>query len=167
MRNAFVYLRPAHVAYIRAVGPYALSSREAWAAVMAWLERSGTRRATGCGYGLLLDNPKTTTPEKCRYDACIVVDEAHRELLTADFGFRRLPGGAFARKRHSGSIDAIGSVIAELRDNWVAMNGLQLDPGRPLIEIYMQDPKTVPAERLRVDICVPIKAEFCEGQSAA
>lgn len=156
MDSAFVYLRPLQVAFVRAQGPYATASQEAWGKVLNWLDDTGLRGKVGVGWGLLLDHPKVVPPEKCRYDACIEIPEGYEDRVTAVFNFRRLPGGAFARQRHVGSIAGLPPVIASLRDDWAPRHGVMLDAKRPVIEIYLDDPKFVVEEKRRVDVCLPV-----------
>lgn len=159
MSNAFVYLRPLNVTFIRVQGPYATAAAEAWERVFHWLDKSGTRRAAGCGYGLMLDDPRTTPAGKCRYDACIEMLDDYHDIISRDFGFRRLPGGAYARRRHVGPANGgITGVVSSLREEWAPQNGLLIDTKRPVIEIYLDDPAKIAAEKRRVDICLPVLA---------
>lgn len=168
MSNAFVYLRPLNLTFIRAQGPYAEASAEAWARVFDWLDKSGHRQSAGCGYGLMLDDPRTTPPEKCRYDACIEMADGFQDSISREFGFRRLPGGAYARRRHIGPAEGgVTGLVATLRDQWAPQNGLLIDTKRPVIEIYLDNPAKVPAEKRRIDICLPVAASARSEAPAA
>ncbi len=163
MSSGFVYLRPLTVASSRGKGPYAQSSMAAWGRMFEWLNHSGMIRSTGCGYGLLLDDPRSTAPDQLRYDACVELIAGFTERLPADIGTRRLPGGAYARVRHTTGSNGLGVAISRLRDEWVPSQGLIMDSRRPIIEIYLDDPSLVGLEQLRVDICLPVKAQ-AEGE---
>lgn len=167
MSTGFVYLRPLNVASYRMKGPYAESSSAAWREVFAWLNQTGLIRQIGTGYGLLLDDPRQTAPEKCRYEACVeLVDEA-RGTVPEMFNIRRLPGGAFARMRHIGGTVGLSHTISKLRSDWVPQHGVIVDTRRPVIEIYLDNPERVPQERQRVDVCMPVTAVDIAGRSAA
>ncbi len=156
VKSGFVYLRPLHVALVRAKGPYAQSAAQAWAQMFEWLKRSGTIRSVGTGYGLLLDDPRVTDAERCRYEACVEITPEMVGLIPADFGTSRLPGGAFARTRHVGGAAGLGISISKVRKEGLPNQGLTLDPKRPIIEIYLDNPDLVAPEQQRVDICIPI-----------
>lgn len=168
MHNAFVYLRPLNVAFIRVEGPYAEAAPDAWQRVFAWLDRSGHRRSSGCGYGLMLDDPMTTAREKCRYDACIEMLVDYQDCISREFGFRRLPGGAYARRRQVGPPEGgVTRLVSTLRDDWAPENGLVIDAKRPVIEIYLDDPATTPLEKRRIDVCLPVSASARSDAPAA
>jgi AraC family transcriptional regulator len=164
--TGFVYLRPLNVAYIRVTGRYAQSSQEAWARMFAWLHESGMIRETGTGYGLLLDDPRVTPAEKCRYDACVELIDDFGRKLPEDFGIRRLPGGAYARSRHRTGKVGLSKVISSLRDEWAPERGLMPDTRRPVIEIYLDNPELVGDDKCRVDVCLPVVA-VADSESAA
>ena len=155
MSVGFVYLRPLRVVAVKAHGPYVASAHEAWRQMFAWLDDSGMRREVGRGYGLMRHDPKLTPEEKCRYEACIELLAGYESMVPAGFDVTTLPGGAYARRRHSGS-DLLRSTIASLRDDWVPSQGLHVDPRRPFIEIYCDNPIVVAAEARKIDVCIPV-----------
>jgi AraC family transcriptional regulator len=163
----FVYLRPIHVVAVRARGPYASSAKAAWQQMFTWLSEAGFSGQSSTGYGLLLDDPRKVTAEKRRYEACIELIEDARSLVPESFFIRRLPGGAYARHRHVGGVAGLPSAISSIRDDWVPGEGIVMDSRRPVIEIYLDDPERVPAERQRIDLCVPVSVADSIGQSAA
>jgi AraC family transcriptional regulator len=165
--TGFVYLRPLNVAYVRVNGPYAEAAAQAWARMFLWLHDSGMIREVGTGYGLLLDDPRTTDAPKCRYDACVELITDYGSKLPEDFGIRRLPGGAYARNRHRTGNVGLGKIISALRDDWAPARGLMPDVRRPVIEIYLDNPEIVGADKCRVDVCLPVIANGNEDQSAA
>ena len=167
MKHGFVYLRPLTVAFARATGQYGVSSQEAWNRVFAWLEETHLIKTVGTGYGLLLDDPRNVDPSKCRYDACIELTEEARPLVPADFGIGRLPGGAYARRRHVGGTAGLGDVISDMRKGGIEANGLRVDSRRPLIEIYFDNPRFVGPAKQRIDVCMPVSIDESHGRSAA
>ena len=155
------------MAYYRSKGPYAQSSLAAWSRMFEWLRASGMIRATGSGYGLLLDDPRSVDASECRYDACVELISGYAEKLPGDIGMRRLPGGAYVRCRHTTGADGLGRAISQLRDEWMPTRGLIIDPRRPVIEVYLDDPAEVAWDKRRIDLCVPVKAIDEVGRSAA
>lgn len=159
MSTGFVYLRPLNVVFARATGPYANSSHEAWGRMFDWLDRHALRRDVSQGFGLLLDNPAQVPSGRCRYDACVELMLGCEGLVPEDFSVQRLPGGAYVRTRHTGSYKGLRDAFARLRDEWAPEHGTALDPRRPLIEIYLDDPARVPEAKRRVDICIPVSVQ--------
>lgn len=155
--SGFVYLRPLNMTYIRAEGPYADAAREAWSKVYQWLDETDIRGSVGARYGLMLDDPATTEPGKCRYDACIEMIDGYQEWITRDFAYRRLPGGAYTRRRHVGS-ETLQAATTKLRQEW-AGNGLVLDLRRPIIQIFLDDPNKVADEKRRFDVLLPVATQ--------
>jgi AraC family transcriptional regulator len=164
--TGFVYLRPLHVAAVRTQGPYSQSAVAAWDQMFDWLHGSGLIRQIGMGYGLLLDDPRKVAPANCRYEACVELIEEARRLLPEAFTVRRLPGGAYARQRHVGGVVGLSHTISKLRNEWMPDRGIVIDSRRPVIEIYLDNPKAVPLEKQRVDVCMPVAVEN-NGRSAA
>lgn len=167
MNSSFVYLRPLNVACIRAQGPYGKASKEAWSKIFKWLDATGMRQSVGCGWGLLLDDPKLVPADKCRYEACIEIVDGYQDKAASEFSFRRLPAGAYARRRHVGDPAGLASAIVTLRDEWAPRHGLVIDSRRPVIEVYLDDPAIVPVDKLRVDVCIPVTSQAHEESSAA
>lgn len=167
MSTGFVYLRPITVVAARVSGPYAQAAVEAWRQMFAWIDDSSLRSQIGVGYGLLRDDPAATPHEKCRYDACIALEQGLENMVPMGFCVQRLPGGAYARQRHLG-IDGLHAAITDLRDKWVPSHGLHVAPRRPFIEIYLDDPTRVSEAKRRVDICIPVStAVLASHRSAA
>lgn len=168
MSTGFVYLRPLNVAAASAKGPYATSAAAAWKQMFAWLQESGLIAEVGTGYGLLLDDPRAVGPANCRYDACIEIAHEFRHRVPGNFTVRRLPGGAYARRRHHGGVVGLARTISELRHEWMPSQGLAIDTRRPVIEIYLDNPEIVPLEKQRIDLCMPVRfTDSAANQSAA
>lgn len=166
MRVSLVYLRPRQVGFVRANGPYKTSSVEAWQALTQWLERHDLSSQIGCGYGLALDHPDSVAPEQCRYEACVDLPGGYENLKTDGISFQTLPGGAFARIRHVGPYQNIRLSIAKVRDNWLpGQPRLLPDRRRPLLVVYLDDPKTCAANKLRSDVCVPVRTHHNDAVS--
>lgn len=160
MTNNFVYLRPLNVATVRATGPYAKSAAKAWDEMFAWLNDTGLIRSVGTGYGLLLDDPRKTAPAQCRYQASVELVEEARRLIPDNFLIRRLPGGAYARRRHTGGAVGLAHTISQLRNAWVPSQGVVVDSRRPVIEIYLDNPNSVPLDKQRIDVCMPVMVDL-------
>lgn len=147
-------LPPVRVAYMRHIGPYGPSVSRFWSETfLPWRAAHGLEAAP-C-YGIGLDDPGITTPEKCRYDACVEVP--------ADFvaksppSITTLPGGRYAVAQFRGTGPDISVAWTELLREWLPSSGMQPD-GRPFFEFYANnacyDPKTGVFD---CQLCLPVR----------
>jgi AraC family transcriptional regulator len=158
VRIGLVYMRPTQVAFVRSRGPYKTSTEQAWSMMDDWIDRHALKSSISCGFGLALDNPSAVDEKAIRYDACVKLPEGYENLKTDALAFQKLPGGAFARVRHVGDYGAIRESVALVRDKWLPdQTNLMLDPGRPFMFIYLDDPLKKDAAKLRSDVCIPVK----------
>jgi len=153
--------------FVRTNGAYASSAQKAWFQVFKWLDDNNIRQQVNVGYGLLHDNPQVVSVDRCRYDACIEIPEGFESKVPEMFSVQKLPGGAFARTRHNGMTAELSLTIANLRDEWIPNSGLWLDPNRPMLEIYHDDPMTVADGARKIDVCIPVSAQAEVDRSAA
>jgi AraC family transcriptional regulator len=120
------------VAFLRNVGPLGTTVGKFWAdTVFPWLAANGL--ADKPRYGIGLDNPSVTPPEKCRYDACVEVPEGFVEKQPA--GITVLPGGRYAVRAFEGTAATIGAAWNEVFRDWLPSSAMQMD-SRPMIEYY-------------------------------
>ena len=122
---------PVRVAYRRYTGPLGQPLNRFWRAQVApWLAEMGLLDCPR--YGVALDNPGTTAPEKCRYDCCV---ELPAGLSLADSPESTIAGGQFAVTRFKGTGAEIGAAWDEFVGACTARN-LPFDPSRPAFEFY-------------------------------
>lgn len=166
MQNGLVYLRPSRLVHVRVTGNYETSIPAAWTKLQAWIERNGVGSALGRGFGLARDNPVNVAPDRCRYDACIEVEPLFEERARRELGVLTLPAGPYVRKRHIGSYEAILNFVASRHSTFEAPTGLRLDDNRPLVTIYLDDPRHFDPRDLRADICVPVSTNAVRPRAA-
>ena len=158
VRIGLFYLKPRQVAFIRAVGPYAASSQQAWNDMFAWMTRNKLDTKTGFGYGLALDHADPVGVENRRYDACIDLPSDFTPNKNDGLALQTLPGGAFARFRHVGPYEGVGSVIGKVRDAWLAsQDTLVVDRRRPLLVVYLDNRLLQTRDKQRCDVCIPVR----------
>ncbi len=158
MKNGLVYLRPARLAYVRVNGPYATSVPVAWERMLAWVDKNGFKPQGERGYGLAHDNPALVAPEKCRFDACIQLQPEFEDRAARELGVLTLPAGPYTRDRRAGGYGRLRHELASLYSSQGLSSGLQLDARRPIVTIYLDDPRRLSVRDLRADICVPVTA---------
>jgi DNA gyrase inhibitor GyrI len=156
VRVSYRYIRPVTVLFARCMGPYEVSSREAWPVLAAWLERHNLRQVPKLGYGYFRDNPVTTPRDLLRYDACIPVIPGYDGDPSAGIGRQTLPGGAFAVHTHVGSYGEVGELFSRLHRDVVPKRGLAVDYDRPFVAIYLNDPAITREVHRRTELCVPV-----------
>ena len=159
MKSGLLYLRPSRLTYVRMTGAYETTIPAAWEKMFAWLEKIGCNSSFGRGYGLARDNPNTVGADKCRYDACIVLEPIFEERAIRELGAQMLPGGSYIRERRVGAYEDLCTQVAKLHASFEAQAGLILDERRPVVTIYLDDPRRMPPAELRSDFCVPVKAK--------
>lgn len=130
-------LPAARVAYLRHVGPYGTPGiPRMWERLMAWADGQGYSDPPRTMYGLSHDSADLTAPEKCRYDACIAVDETFRPQ--GEIGVQAVRGGRYACTVFHGLPTEIHAAWMRLWSDWLPDSGYQADD-RPCIELYGAD----------------------------
>ncbi len=166
MQTGLVYLRPSRLVYVRVTGAYENSIPAAWDKMLAWIDRNGISSPLGRGFGLARDNPQSVPANQCRYDACIVVEPHFEDRAMRELGILMLPGGPYVRRREVGNYNVIMTRVAGLHASFEAPTGLRLDDNRPLVTIYLDDPRRFEPGELRADMCVPVSAGAARGRGA-
>jgi AraC family transcriptional regulator len=156
VRVTYRYIRPLTVVYARSMGPYSVSSREAWRLMSNWLDRQQARSRVKLAHGFFRDNPAMTAPELLRYDACVPVSFGFEADAEAGIGLQTLPGGAFAVQTHVGSYTDAGELLSRLHREIVPKRGLSVDYDRPFVAIYLNDPRVTREVHRRTELCVPV-----------
>jgi AraC family transcriptional regulator len=149
-------LPPHHVAYMRYVGPYgAVGIPDLWKRLNAWIARRGLDGPDRVTLGIGRDDPLVTAPERCRYDACVVVPpdfEADRWVNLSD-----VPSGAYAVAEFVGTAHEIGAAWDALYRTWLPESGYQPDD-RPCLEVYRGRPDVVGRPGVfRCELCMPVR----------
>lgn len=158
MNCNLVYLRPARLAFVRVTGPYETSIPEAWHKLFAWIDRHGYSSPAGRGYGLARDNPSRVESGRCRYDACVQLMPLFDDTASRELGVINLPGGSYRRERIVGCYAEISKRVAGAHNQALVYEDLRLDDKRPIVTIYLDDPRCVPDQHLRADLCLPVAA---------
>jgi AraC family transcriptional regulator len=112
-----------------------------WMRFAAWANDAGLMNPRPRMFGISQDNPQLTAPDKCRYDACIPVDDGFKPA--GEIGVQTLWGGRYACTTFTG-------IPSEIHEAWMAFTRELLaryqPADHPAIEIYEPnftvDPKT-------------------------
>jgi AraC family transcriptional regulator len=144
---------PLHIAYHRLTGPYGPAIGIFWRDQVApWMVTNnllGRER-----YGIGLDDPSVTRPERCRYDAGVASPKG--EVLSGNPHRKVIPAGRYASLTYEGTGAGLPQAWQSLLRDWLPKSGLQLD-SRPFFEQYpvdgFHDPKT---GAFSCNICIPV-----------
>jgi DNA gyrase inhibitor GyrI len=138
------------IAYMRNVGPYGAGNKELMERLKGWAAGSGLFHERTVILGIARDDPAFTPPEKCRYDACIVVKEDFC-IQGESVRYEWLLGLRYAVFTLAHTAEALweawGTIFPEL-----AARGFMIDTARPILERYI--PRMV--ENHLCEICVPV-----------
>jgi len=154
MNLRIIDLPPTNVAFLRYTGPYGPALGDFWRGTfIPWLQTNQLDGHT-C-YGVGLDDPTTTPPEQCRYDACVEVPDNFVASGTAQL--TTLPGGRYAIADFRGHARDIGEAWMTMCGNWIPAQQLQFD-ARPSFERYVPGSRTDPETGLfSCELCVAVR----------
>lgn len=137
------------IAYVRQVGPYGPGNIHAMEKLKKWAKEKNLLAESAILLGIPQDNPETTLPENCRYDACIVISNDYQidDLICES----ELSGGEYVICKVKHTAEDIQKAWAELFP--ALQNSEHQIDNKPILERY-------PGDMLNNDyceICVPIK----------
>jgi AraC family transcriptional regulator len=99
------------------------------------------------------DDPESTPAEQLRSDAGVAV--ASDAALPGELAEQRVPAGRYAKTVHVGGYDKLPDTWARFLGEWLPESGERLGSG-PSYELYVNDPRQTPKEKLVTEIYVPI-----------
>jgi AraC family transcriptional regulator len=165
MNVAIKTLPQARVAYMRHVGPYGSSGITlTWQRFADWCASQGFLRPRRRMYGITLDSPDVTPPERCRYDACVEVDASF--TLEGEVGVQTIPAGRYACASFTGASTVIHDAWMRFFAEWLPDSNYMVDD-RPIMELYDSDfsidPETGAFACL---LCMPIRSHVLHSSTA-
>jgi AraC family transcriptional regulator len=145
--------QPVRVAYLRYTGPSGEPLGRFWrSTVTPWLAEHGMLDCPR--FGVTLDNPMTTPPEKCRYDACVGLQAG---MTLPDASETLIPGGRYAVTHFKGTGAEIGAAWGAFVGAALGNSANKLDPARCPFEHYPRgayfDAKT---GKFSCELCLPL-----------
>jgi AraC family transcriptional regulator len=148
---------PFRVAYVKHMKGYEESAgiEKAFQTLFYWAGPRGFLSPDMRTLGMSLDTPDVTPKDKCRYYACVAVDE--RAEPEGEVGIMTVRAGKYATARFSGGPDSFRKAYAYMYGEWLPRSGYQPDDA-PSLESYIGEPAGGPARRRFVfDLLVPVK----------
>jgi AraC family transcriptional regulator len=154
MTEQIADLPAATYAYLRHIGPYGPAITPFWQKIVNWAKPRGLLGETTIWFGISHDNPMTTPPEQCRYDACVEIPTDFNIDGIASRG--AMPGGPYLLVPFHGNATEIGKAFESAMDESLPRVERQFDPTRPIFERYRGSMNTS-LGAFTCDICVPIR----------
>lgn len=134
------------LAYVRRVGPYGSANIEVMEKLKKWAKE---KYLSAIIIAIQQDNPETTIPENCRFDACIVITEDYQMDDSICEG--KLTGGKYLIYEVKHTAEDIQTAYAHIFPT-LQSNGYQIDD-KPILERYTEEM----VNNHYCEICVPIK----------
>jgi len=141
---------PYRIAYMRQVGPYGPANKEVMEKLKKWAKEKDLLKSSTL-LAISQDNPKTTLPENCRFDACIVIPNDYQ--MNDSICVSQLSGGEYIIYEVKHTAEAIQKAYANILPV-LQSHGYQLD-NKPILERYTSDM----LNKHYCEICVPVKPQ--------
>ncbi|OZB96157.1 GyrI-like domain-containing protein [Paenibacillus sp. XY044] len=141
------------IAFVRQVGPYGPMNIQAMEALKKWAKAKNLLDGSSILLGIAQDNPETTHPENCRYDAGIVISDDYRiDPTDNDIFETELAGGHYVTYEVKHTAEDIQKAWADIFPA-LYYSGYQMD-NKPIFERYIGDM----LYNNYCEICIPVKA---------
>ena len=145
---------------MRQVGPYNGAYR-VWMDFMTRLKKDGLPRKDSLFIGVPMDNPKTTPPEKLRYDVCVTVDD--KCVPTRPVRVRTIAGGDYVVAKNC-PFGSIAKGYEKLFHSWLPNSGRKVRKA-PSLLVAVNYPEGMPPTFGFTDIYVPLEVEVLKQKS--
>ncbi|RUT44481.1 DNA gyrase inhibitor [Paenibacillus anaericanus] len=137
------------IAYVRQVGPYGPVNNQAMENLKKWAKEKNLLTESTILLGIPQDNPETTLPENCRYDACIVISNDFQ--IDDSIYESELSGGKYVICELKHTAEEIQKAWTEIFP-YLKNNGYQID-NKAIFERYIGDM----IFNDYCEICIPIQ----------
>jgi len=134
------------LAYVRRVGQYGSANIEVMEKLKKWATE---KNLSAIILAIQQDNPETTLPENCRFDACIVITEDYQMDDSICEG--ELAGGKYLIYEVKHTAEDIQKAYAHIFST-IQSNGYLID-NKPILERYTEDM----VNNHYCEICIPVK----------
>jgi AraC family transcriptional regulator len=152
MEMKLIERQPKTIACLRHVGPYGAPVTLFWLeTAILWIAKNGLLDRPR--YGIGQDDPRSTAPEQCRYDACVEVTE---DFVPHDGAFKTtIQGGSYAAHHFKGTSAQLSDAWMNLFSIWLPASGLRIN-GHPF-EYFPAGSSYDPARGVfDCEICIPV-----------
>lgn len=137
------------IAYVRQVGPYGPANIQVMVKLKKWAKEKNLLVKSAILFGIPQDNPETTLPENCRYDACLVISNDYQ--MDDSMCESELSGGEYVSYKVKHTAEDIQKAWMEIFLD-LQNSGYRMD-NKPVFERYIGDM----IDNDYCDICIPVK----------
>ena len=150
----FERLPAIRAAFMRHVGPYS-GVGPTFDRLLVWAGGRGLLAdPETLVFGLSLDDPDVTAPERLRYDACVAVPAS--VAAKGELGIHDISACEYAAVTFRGPYEELDAVYRWLCGAWPPRSGREV-AAAPCLEFYRNDPKTAPPAELVTDVFLPLE----------
>lgn len=139
-----------HIAFIRRVSPYGPENNQVMERLKGWARSKQLMDQNAIIYSIAWDDAAMIVPDKCRYDAGIVLEKDF-SALDNEANEMVLKGGGYAVFEVEHTPEAIQKAWIEILPT-LEKEKLRIDSTRPFLERYIQSK----VDQGFSEICVPI-----------
>lgn len=161
------HLRPVSVVSVAAVGPYEVTTHEAWQHLQHLLVKHGVRSLARPVFALLRDMPHDVRPEDRRLELCAQLDETALRILQAEANIQTFAGGDYLMATHRGSYDRLPHIFGQMYAVCSLDMSISLDPKRPRVIVFRNDPATDVPDDLVAELGMPVITQAAERPNRA
>jgi DNA gyrase inhibitor GyrI len=135
--------------YIRKIGKYGIENKGIMKKIKKWAKKHQLYNEDTIIFSIMHDNPETTPPEKCRYDACIII---HKDFkIDNNVEECEFIGGKFIVFKIIHTTEEIQKAYMEIFPK-IVKEGFKI-ADKPVIERY----SVKMVENGFCEICIPIE----------
>jgi len=138
------------IAYIRQIGPYGSRNIQAMEEIKDFARTNDLLVEESIILGIAQDNPATTSPEDCRYDACLVIFKDY-SINDDHVNSGEITGGKYAVFTIAHTAEAVQRAWCDIFLELQKL-GYQLNDTKPIIERYAVNM----VQNHTCEICVPV-----------
>jgi len=144
-----------NVIYIRIIDEYGTinSYEEAWKRLYTFAILNNALSETSESLGISFDDPSFTSPEKCRFYACVSTEKKLK--ASGKFGTTSIKGGLYAIFTHKGPYQDLHNIYKNIWFNWLPLSKYYLRKGS-FFEKYLNNPSLVKEEDILTEIYIPV-----------
>lgn len=148
---------------VAAVGPYEVTTQEAWEHLQNLLVKHGARALAKPVFALLRDMPHEVRAEERRLELCAQVNASSLKKLQGEATIQTFQGGAYLTMRHQGDYQKLPQMFSQMYAACSLDMNITLDTKRPRVILFNGDPAVVPPHDLVAELGMPVidhSAEF-------
>jgi len=145
-----------HLLYIRIIDEYGTpeSYSTAWKKLYTYAILQGYFSQSSESLGISFDDPSVTNSEKCRFYACVSIENPIKP--SSIYGYRKIDGGLYAIFTYKGAYKGLHDLYKNIYYEWLPKNKYKIRKG-VFFEKYLNNPHEVNEEDILTEIYIPIK----------